>query len=173
MSFQYNDGGRSAAGYKGHAQDCVVRAIAIATQIPYQQVYDAINIEAKSERVTSRMRRRSSSRSGTYRKTYEKFLAKHGWKWTPTMKIGGGCKVHLDPAELPAGRLIVRVAGHLTSMIDGVINDTYDPNDRGVWFRQFPGWQTADLKQGEQRNQNGIFSTAKRCVYGYYSKEEA
>jgi len=38
MDFIYNDGGRVAAGYKGRAGDCVVRAIAIATQRPYQEV---------------------------------------------------------------------------------------------------------------------------------------
>jgi hypothetical protein len=50
MDFVYNDGGRAAAGYKGRAGDCVVRAIAIATQKPYQEVYDAINALALEER---------------------------------------------------------------------------------------------------------------------------
>jgi hypothetical protein len=40
MDFIYNDGGRVATGYKGRASDCVVRAIAIATQKPYQEVYE-------------------------------------------------------------------------------------------------------------------------------------
>ncbi len=34
MDFLCDDGGRAAAGYKGRAADCVVRAIAIATQKP-------------------------------------------------------------------------------------------------------------------------------------------
>jgi hypothetical protein len=38
MTFVHDDGGRVAAGFKGHAGDCVVRAIAIATGIPYRQV---------------------------------------------------------------------------------------------------------------------------------------
>ena len=62
MDFVYNDGGRAAAGYKGQAGDCVVRAIAIATQKPYQEVYDAINALALAER--ARWGRRSSARSG-------------------------------------------------------------------------------------------------------------
>jgi hypothetical protein len=34
-SWQYNDGSREAAGYRGEAGDCVVRAIAIATGMDY------------------------------------------------------------------------------------------------------------------------------------------
>jgi hypothetical protein len=40
LGFQLNDGGREAAGFKGGAGDCVVRAIAIAAQLPYMQVYE-------------------------------------------------------------------------------------------------------------------------------------
>jgi hypothetical protein len=32
MKFNYNDGGREAAGFKGFTGDCVCRAIAIATE---------------------------------------------------------------------------------------------------------------------------------------------
>ena len=37
--WEYNDGGRSKVGFKGSAGDCVVRAIAIATDLPYDKVY--------------------------------------------------------------------------------------------------------------------------------------
>ena len=40
LRFQINDGGRSAAGYKGQAGDCAVRSIAIVTGLPYQKIYD-------------------------------------------------------------------------------------------------------------------------------------
>ena len=39
-TWEYNDGGRSKAGFKGDARDCVVRSIAIATGLPYKKVYD-------------------------------------------------------------------------------------------------------------------------------------
>jgi uncharacterized protein (DUF111 family) len=45
-NWKFDDGGRAKAGYKG---DCVCRAIAIATGIPYRDVYDAINQEAETE----------------------------------------------------------------------------------------------------------------------------
>lgn len=42
MPFQYDNGGRIDAGFKtAHVGDCLVRAIAIATDTPYRQVYNA------------------------------------------------------------------------------------------------------------------------------------
>ena len=40
--FQFNDGGRAAAGISGDSGDCVVRAIAIATGKPYLEVCSAL-----------------------------------------------------------------------------------------------------------------------------------
>ena len=37
--FQYDDGGRKDAGYKGTTGDCGTRAIAIAMQRDYKEVY--------------------------------------------------------------------------------------------------------------------------------------
>ena len=39
LELKIDDGGRTAAGYKGKAGDCVVRAIAIVSGLPYQKVY--------------------------------------------------------------------------------------------------------------------------------------
>jgi len=41
LDFYYNDGGRSKY-YKGGAGDCVVRAIAIATQRDYKKIYNTL-----------------------------------------------------------------------------------------------------------------------------------
>lgn len=151
--FVVDDGGRAAAGYRGSTGDCVVRAIAIASGKPYQEVYDAINVAAKRER---RKRGRSSARSGVHRPTYEPYLLSLGFKWTPTMKIGSGCKVHLLASELPKGRLVVAVSKHLTAMIDGVIHDTHDPR-RGptYWYKPNTNMEIDHV-------------SPDRCVYGYY-----
>ena len=152
MKFQYNDGGRANAGYKGITGDCVTLAIAIATGRKYQEVYAALNELGKTERTGKRKRGTSSARNGVYKSTYHKYLASLGWQWTPTMHIGSGCKVHLIEGELPGGRLIVSVSKHLTAVIDGVINDTFD----------------------QQRNtmivEDGIQRFAGRCVYGYWQE---
>lgn len=152
MKFVYNDGGRADAGYKGTTGDCVTRSIAIATGKPYQEVYDGINALAQTERRGKRKRSRSSSRTGVYSRTTRRYLQSIGWKWTPTMQIGVGCKVHLTPDELPTGRLIVKLSKHLTAVIDHTIHDTSDPQ-----------WWTVITERGVQR-------IAARCVYGYYQQ---
>mgnify|MGYP003152617291 CR=1 FL=1 len=48
MTYQYHDGGRKAAGYKGGAGDCGVRALAIAGRLPYQDVYRMVNEYGKT-----------------------------------------------------------------------------------------------------------------------------
>lgn len=143
MDFIYDDGGRTEAGYKGHTGDCVTRAIAIATSRPYREVYDALNGLRDGMRQTKRVRR-SSARTGVNRAIYDRYLKSLGWNWTPTVTIGSGCKVHLRADELPAGRLVVRVSGHMVAVIDGVIHDTHDPSREGT-----------------------------RCVYGYYTERQA
>jgi hypothetical protein len=137
--FQFDDGGRLAAGYQGQAGDCVVRAIAIATGQPYRQIYDMVNGAAVYERTGKRKRGKSNARTGVYKTSIKRVMKSLGWVWTPTMQIGSGCTVHLHPEELPAGRLVVSVSKHLTAVIDGVIHDTHDCSRRGT-----------------------------RCVYGYW-----
>lgn len=152
MEFIYNDGGRAAAGYKGATGDCVCRAIAIATGKSYKEVYEEINQQASKERKTKRKPTKSSARTGVYTATTRKYLASLGWKWVPTMGVGTGCKVHLSADELPSGTLIVKLSGHITTVINGVIHDTYNPCRSE--FNNF-------TKQTRET----------RCVYGYYVKE--
>lgn len=141
--FIYSDGGRKLSGYKGDANDCVVRAIAIATGNPYKDVYDDINKLAKKEYITKRKKAKSSAREGVYPNTWKKYIKSLGWEWTPTMFIGSGCKIHLKESELPKGTLIVSVSRHLTVINDGVIYDTTNPSRGG-----------------------------SRCVYGYFKKKK-
>lgn len=146
MLFVKDDGGRSASEFKGKANDCVCRAIAIATQLPYHDVYKMINEIARGEekkQIFPLAQKRSSARTGVFKGTYKKLLAQLGWTWVPTMHIGQGCKVHLRKEELPAGRLIVSVSRHMTAVLDHVIHDTHDPSRNGT-----------------------------RCVYGYFKKND-
>ena len=119
--FVYDDGGRADAGFKGEAGDCATRAIAIATGLPYREVYDALAKLAGK-----------SVRDGTPARTSKRFLADLGWTWSPTMGIGTGCRVHLRARELPPGRLVVRCSKHWAAVIDGVIHDTHDPSRDGT-----------------------------------------
>lgn len=142
MKWQFNDGGRSVTGYTGKTRDCVCRAIAIAAEKPYQEIYDRLNEIGKLERRGKRKRSISDARTGVYRFAYQRLLFDLGFVWTATMKIGSGCNVHLREGELPdSGRLVVSVSKHLCAVIDGVVHDTHDPSRGGT-----------------------------RCVYGYYQK---
>lgn len=148
LPFIFNDGGRAAAGYLGDAGDCVVRAIAITTGLPYQQVYEDLRAanasyaQTRGDRLAKRLNIKGSSpRNGNHRKVFHDYILNHGFTWVPTMQIGGGCRVHLRANELPKGVLIVKLSKHLSAIVNGVIQDTHNPSRGGA-----------------------------RCVYGYYIK---
>ena len=123
-----DDGGRAAAGFKGATGDCVTRAIAIAAEMDYATVYNALNEMTAPQRLRGK---HGSARTGVSKDITRKYLATLGWLWTPTMGIGTGCRVHLCATELPAGRLIVSVSRHLVAVIDGILHDTHDPSRDG------------------------------------------
>ena len=148
LQLKVDDGGRFAAGYKGKAGDCVVRSIAIVTGMSYKKVYQDLCNENENFRISSKTKlarslkqKNDSPRTGTHRVVLKKYLKKLGWKWTPTMFIGQGCKVHLKKNELPSGTLIVSCSKHITVVKNGVLHDTYDCSRNGT-----------------------------RCVYGYWTQ---
>lgn len=147
--FEFNDGGREKAGFKGGAGDCVVRSIAIAANLPYMKVYEDLRManesyaQSRNDRLAKRLNAKGSSpRNGNHRNVFHDYILEQGFTWVPTMRIGAGCQVHLRANELPSGVLIVKVSKHLTAIINGVIQDTHDPSRGG-----------------------------SRCVYGYYIKQ--
>jgi hypothetical protein len=146
ITFYHDDGGREAAGYKGLAGDCVARAVAIAAELPYREVYDALaegnatQRLSKGERKTKRVR---TANNGVYthRKWFKDYMRGLGFEWTPTMQIGSGCQVHLRPDELPeTGRHVLSLSKHLAAYVDGTLRDTGDCSRDGT-----------------------------RCVYGYWT----
>lgn len=182
IGFVYDDGGRAAAGFKGAAGDCCARAIAIAAQVPYADAYALVNEVAQSDRRGKRKRGSgiSNARTGVYKATMQRVMARLGWKWTPTMHIGSGCKVHLRADELPGGRIICNVSKHYVAVIDGVIHDTHNPSERGTTIYP-PHTKLEDLPKGAYRltypngdpHPNGWAYKPERCVYGYWSAPEA
>jgi hypothetical protein len=169
MEWVYDDGGRAAAGYRGKAGDCVARAVAIASGLPYATVYAALADGAGNERKS----RGRTARNGihTRRKWFKDYMRAIGFVWTPTMGIGTGCTVHLIKDELPAGRLVVAVSKHYTAVIDGVIHDTHNPSERGATI--YPPSTPAEKRPKGATwlaNGNGWVYETDRCVYGYWSR---
>src|SRR5574344_829945 len=118
--YKYNDGGRSLYFKGKDVYDCVVRAAAIATDMDYKIVYDMImKISGKTPR------------NGVDKNTTRKLMSCLGGKWVACMGIGTGCKVHLKKEELPHGKIICNLSGHVVAVIDGVIQDTSDPSRNG------------------------------------------
>lgn len=161
----YDDGGRCDAGYSGPAGDCVVRACAIATGLPYAYVYDTLHdlqrhwlSTRRKPRVTRSGRPESASpRTGVFRDVFGPWLVDTlGWTWTPTMHIGSGTTVHLAVGELPTGRpLIANLSKHVAAVVPGdhpaVDDRRYGPGDMVV------------LDTGDPTREG------TRCVYGYWS----
>ena len=124
MEWIYDDGGRSKY-FKGEARDCVTRAIAIATNKDYKEIY---NMVAKYvEKVTGT----KSARNGVPKKVTRKILKDLGFEWKPLMKIGSGCTTHLRKEELPNGTIICKVTSHICCIKDGIIYDTFNPSRGG------------------------------------------
>ena len=123
----------------------------LAEALPYIQVYEdlrmanAVYADQRNDKLARRLNAKGSSpRNGNHRNVFHDYILGHGFDWVPTMKVGGGCQIHLRATELPSGTLIVKVSKHLSAVIDGVIQDTHNPSRGG-----------------------------SRCVYGYYIKRDS
>ena len=120
--YKYNDGGRKEAGYKGKTGDCGVRAIAIATDRPYKEVYEAI--ASIKENWKGRSRKAQKTRAGgpgkgVFPEVIEAYLQSiGGWQWIKS-------KVRIDDNRLQS-RSICRVRKHFFCIIEDVVHDTFD-----------------------------------------------
>lgn len=143
MELVWNDGGRAAAGFVGTAGDCVVRAIAIATNEDYRAVYDALGEAALV-----------TPRNGVSAVVFSPYLAKRGWR---SQAIAASQR----PTSLPHGVVLVRFEheeprrrGHVCCVIDQVVHDTWNPFD-DVEFRPVEFWtpdpDSSDATQGRAR----------------------
>lgn len=121
MKVRYDDGGRSKYFTASKVGDCVTRAIAIATQRDYKEVYNTIT------KIVG-----YTPRNGVKKADTKKLMAHFGGVWHPTMTVGSGCTTHLEDGEIPMhGRIICKCSKHVVAVIDGVIHDTYDASRNG------------------------------------------
>ena len=98
MNFVYSDGGRAAGGFKGRSSDCVVRAIAIALDLDYRDVY--ADLKKMTVESTSGLERGISG--GVYPPTYHEYLE----------------GLNIYPVRVSSG--------HLVTIVNGVAHDTFD-----------------------------------------------
>lgn len=133
----YNDGGRVQAGYKGDCGDCVVRALAIAMDRPYKEVYAeiaAVNATTRKTKNRSATVGRKTARSGIYAKArpFIRYMESHGWHWVSVRGFGDRDVPRFRRGNLPGGRIIVSLRKHYCAVINGVIHDTHDPSRKGT-----------------------------------------
>ncbi len=118
LAYEKDDGGRSKY-YKGSkAGDCVIRAIAIATDQDYKVVYYELTSIAMP--------------MGLYAnddKVWKKYLKSLGWT---EHKFGRDAKDLID-TKLPHYRCIAVTNSHLSAVIGNTIYDTWNPSDRKCW----------------------------------------
>jgi len=142
MEFNFNDGGRSKY-FKNTGRDCVTRAIAIASGMDYLEVFNKITELKWKAGYNKSALHGVNTRSKWFRSQMQKW----GWKWTQVKTYE---RVSLDSPKFNNGNVIISLQHHYVALIDGVINDTYNP---------------------DQPKQRGLRSeSGKRIVLGYWSK---
>lgn len=131
MSFVENDGGRSEYFKGKNAGDCVCRALAIAESMDYKEAYDLLATASKAAGYPK------SARNGVYKKVYEKVFADLGWHWVSAPKFVGRKARYTDMPE--KGRYILRMAKHLSAVVDGELHDSWNSGHKmvyGYWAKK-------------------------------------
>ena len=123
--YEYNDGGRVKAGFKGKYADCGVRAMSIACQIPYAEADERLRDSAAAGRMGSR-----SLSKGIFKEDMTDALKKLGWVWRPAPKFVGR---KARCSDMPKGRVIARMSHHFVAVLDGVAHDTWDCTAKMVY----------------------------------------
>jgi hypothetical protein len=136
MDFVHDDGGRKAAGFPpvhGLGGDCVCRAVAIASQVPYAEVH------ARLVHRTGRVRhskRRPSPENGIHVTApwFAAYMKELGF----SRFVDCGFK-HLSAITFPAkGRIVGQAIGHAFAIVDGVLHDTHvnpEYSVSGYWVK--------------------------------------
>ncbi len=106
--FVSTDGGRDAEGFRHETNDCVVRAWAIAAQIPYAEAHAAFKAAGRRDRRGTKLHV-SEAVMGDLR-CYPRGSRVTVAKWLRAN---------------PSGHFVVFVRGHAFAVIDGVCHDYY------------------------------------------------
>ncbi len=117
LRLKLNDGGRRDAGFKGHAGDCVSRAIAIALDQEYRETY--IGLGALYDEMTGGLER--SARGGVASPVWYRYLKERGWDLDLTPNA------YFTAEAIPMqGTVIAVLPRHCAAVIDGVVHDAWD-----------------------------------------------
>lgn len=120
---QYNVNPSYEDGKKYEKGDCVIRAFAMAANISWLEAFDILVENA-----------RKTYNVPNYKTNYQEVFAQYGtYKGVKAvsgkkrMTVEDFCKKHKK------GRYIVRVASHVTCVVDGVCYDQWNPANKCVY----------------------------------------
>lgn len=146
LPWVFDDGGREAAGYRGMAGDCVVRAYAIVTRTHYADAYRLFaNAQGGVQRSRGAKPEPRSARNGVLPSVYKPIFAERGLIWTPLVTPGVKAPVvHFRRGEVPrTGRHILRLSKHLCALVEGTVRDNHI-DDRGGSRMVYGYWTCKD-----------------------------
>lgn len=103
-----------------NVSDCVVRAIALATQHSWDDTYIYLSNYARNEGITF-------SEVEFINEYLSQHYERYCQKGEKVITVGD-----FSDLKLP-GRWLVTMNNHITCVIDGVIYDTFDPSNRYLW----------------------------------------
>ncbi len=114
LPHECSDGGRREEGFAHERRDCAVRAVAVAFQVTYSQAHSALEKFGRKPK------------HGTY---FSEFIQSDACKSLGRkVELRADLSCHTLAGILPAmqkGHFIVKKAGHVFAVINGVIFDTF------------------------------------------------
>ena len=122
VGFQKNDGGRLVAGYSSgeSVNDCAPRAIALATDRPYQTVYtDLQYITYQKMSQDPFTYNTACCDNGTYIGVVKEYMAHQGW-----MYYESNLSLLQYSDELYSGDVIIHFNKHIFTIRNGIVYDT-------------------------------------------------
>ena len=129
IGYSHDDGGRAAAGFKGSAGDCVVRAIAILTREPYPHIYRRMASAMKQAGYSAsgdgyRQKPRAGARPTiSCRKVQNLVKVSYGLR---RVNLGRGPRPTYTEAWVLHGNCLVGTTKHISAIIDKTLRDTFD-----------------------------------------------
>ena len=106
--------------------DCVKRALTLATGKSYQEISLALN----------RYKKITNSKSFNSRKNVKEFIEKElGYKKLSFPAVAGMPRMngYIFTKKYPKGKYILNMAKHLVTCVDGKLYDTFDSSDKCVY----------------------------------------
>ncbi len=125
MNYKFCDAGKVNSKRPKNKRDCVIRSIALVLNKPYDDIY---NLMAKEGRKSS---------CGTDKFIWQTYLnqTKQFEKISFPAFIGKS-RMNLEEfsKNYNQGKYVVQMAGHLTTVIDGIVLDTFQPRQYGCVY---------------------------------------